>query len=144
MTHFLRIVVFLALISSSKADDPWTEIYTSKPPISRPSPTPTPPPVTPTTRYYKSVKDAIGSRFYYYLSDHLDDLKFPLSAKLKLKIDSSGKLLSISVDPTKISSKLFYQLLVKATTEADIPPFSKELKDEVGDSISFILGFEQK
>jgi hypothetical protein len=142
MLRAFLIAAFFA-ISCSAAEN-WTEVYTAPPSTPKPEVTPTPIPVTPSRRYYNSAYSTISSRLNYYVAQDIDQITPPVTAAIKVKIDSAGKLLSVSIDPSQSRSKRYNALVVKAATEAELPSFSKELKAEIGDTISCIFVFEQK
>ena len=75
---------------------------------------------TPLGRYQKSVKAAIGSRWYYYISGKMDVIA-PGSLKVGFTIAADGKVTNVRVE-SNTSNPSFAELCERAVREAEFAP----------------------
>jgi outer membrane biosynthesis protein TonB len=80
---------------------------------------------TPLGRYKKMLSDAIGSRWYYYVSSQIGLLNVG-TAEIKFVVRESGKVERVEV-VSNSSNESFAACSVRAIMEAEIPPIPKEL-----------------
>lgn len=80
---------------------------------------------TPLGRYRKQISDAIGSRWYYYVSDALS-LMSPGTVEIRFTVLPDGKVKIVDVLRNS-SNTSFEATSVRAIMEAEIPPIPPEL-----------------
>ncbi len=80
---------------------------------------------TPLGRYKKMLSDAIGSRWYYYVSDQMGLLNVG-TVEVRFVVRPSGKVERIQVLRNS-SNESFAACTVRSIMEAEIPPIPKEL-----------------
>ncbi|MGA7216584.1 MAG: TonB family protein, partial [Terrimicrobiaceae bacterium] len=80
---------------------------------------------TPLGRYKKMLSDAIGSRWYYYVSDQIGLLNVG-TVEVRFVVRESGKVERVQVLRNS-SNESFAACSVRAIMEAEIPPIPKEL-----------------
>jgi TonB family protein len=80
---------------------------------------------TPLGRYKKMLSDAIGSRWYYYVSDQMGLLNVG-TVEVRFVVRESGKVERMQVLRNS-SNESFAACTVRAIMEAEIPPIPKEL-----------------
>lgn len=80
---------------------------------------------TPLGRYRKQISDAIGSRWYYYVSDALG-LMTPGTVEIRFTVLPDGKVKIVDVLRNS-SNTSFEATSVRAIMEAEIPPIPPEL-----------------
>ncbi len=80
---------------------------------------------TPLGRYKKMVNDAIGSRWYYYVTDRMDMLTIG-TVDARFIIDPSGKVEKVQV-LRNTSNEIFAATCVRSITEAEFPPFPPDV-----------------
>jgi TonB family protein len=80
---------------------------------------------TPLGRYKKMLSDAIGSRWYYYVSDQMGLLNVG-TVEVRFVVRESGKVERVQVLRNS-SNESFAACTVRAIMEAEIPPIPKEL-----------------
>ena len=80
---------------------------------------------TPLGRYKKMLSDAIGSRWYYYVSDKIALLNVG-TVEIRFIVRESGKVEKVQVLRNS-SNESFAACSVRAIMEAEIPPIPKEL-----------------
>ena len=80
---------------------------------------------TPLGRYKKMLSDAIGSRWYYYVSDQIGLLNVG-TVEVRFVVRDSGKVERVQVLRNS-SNESFAACSVRAIMEAEIPPIPKEL-----------------
>jgi TonB family protein len=80
---------------------------------------------TPLGRYKKMLSDAIGSRWYYYVTDQISLLNVG-TVEVRFVVRQSGKVERVQVVRNS-SNESFAACTVRAIMEAEIPPIPKEL-----------------
>ena len=80
---------------------------------------------TPLGRYKKMLSDAIGSRWYYYVTEQLGLLNVG-TVEVRFMVRENGKVERVQVLRNS-SNESFAACTVRAIMEADIPPIPKEL-----------------
>lgn len=80
---------------------------------------------TPLGRYKKMISDAIGSRWYYYVSDRMDMLTAG-TVDVRFIINTSGKVEKVQVIRNS-SNEIFAATSVRSITEAEIPPIPPDV-----------------
>jgi TonB family protein len=80
---------------------------------------------TPLGRYKKMLSDAIGSRWYYYVTEQLGLLNVG-TVEVRFLVRENGKVERVQVLRNS-SNESFAACTVRAIMEADIPPIPKEL-----------------
>jgi TonB family protein len=80
---------------------------------------------TPLGRYKKMLSDAIGSRWYFYVSDKITLLNVG-TVEIRFVVRESGKVERVQVLRNS-SNESFAACSVRAIMEAEIPPIPKEL-----------------
>jgi TonB family protein len=80
---------------------------------------------TPLGRYKKMLSDAIGSRWYYYVSDRIALLNVG-TVEIRFVVRESGKVEKVQVLRNS-SNESFAACSVRAIMEAEIPPIPREL-----------------
>ncbi|GAB4170824.1 MAG: hypothetical protein Fur0032_09880 [Terrimicrobiaceae bacterium] len=80
---------------------------------------------TPLGRYRKRISDAIGSRWYYYVSDALS-LMSPGTVEIRFTVLPDGKVKIVDVLRNS-SNTSFEATSVRAIMEAEIPPIPPDL-----------------
>jgi TonB family protein len=80
---------------------------------------------TPLGRYKKMLSDAIGSRWYYYVSDNIALLNVG-TVEIRFVVRETGKVEKVEVLRNS-SNESFAACSVRAIMEAEIPPIPKEL-----------------
>jgi TonB family protein len=80
---------------------------------------------TPLGRYKRMLSDAIGSRWYYYVSNQIGLLNVG-TAEIRFVVRESGKVERVQV-VSNSSNESFAACSVRAIMEAEIPPIPKEL-----------------
>jgi TonB family protein len=88
---------------------------------------------TPRGRFEKILRDAIGSRWNYYVSERQDLLTVG-SATVKFAIDRNGKVLNVEVVENS-SNETFASVCVQAVKQAEIPPLPQELYPQMQDGV---------
>jgi outer membrane biosynthesis protein TonB len=80
---------------------------------------------TPLGRYEKTVKDAVGSRWYAYV-DQKRDLITIGTLRLRFNIDRSGKVKNLKITENS-SNEAFANVCVQSVLEARLPPIPEDL-----------------
>lgn len=80
---------------------------------------------TPLGRYKKMLSDAIGSRWYYYVTDKIGLLNVG-TVEVRFVVRQSGRVERVQVMRNS-SNESFASCTVRAIMEAEIPPIPKEL-----------------
>ncbi len=80
---------------------------------------------TPLGRYKKMLSDAIGSRWYYYVTEQLGLLNVG-TVEVRFLVRENGKVERVQVLRNS-SNESFAACTVRAIMEADIPPIPREL-----------------
>ena len=80
---------------------------------------------TPLGRYKKMLSDAIGSRWYFHVSDQIELLNVG-TVEVRFVVRESGKVERVQVLRNS-SNESFAACSVRAIMEAEIPPIPKEL-----------------
>ena len=80
---------------------------------------------TPLGRYKKMLSDAIGSRWYYYVTEQLGLLNVG-TVEVRFVVRQNGNVERVQVLRNS-SNESFAACTVRAIMEADIPPIPKEL-----------------
>jgi TonB family protein len=80
---------------------------------------------TPLGRYKKMLSDAVGSRWYYYVTEQLGLLNVG-TVEVRFLVRENGKVERVQVLRNS-SNESFAACTVRAIMEADIPPIPKEL-----------------
>jgi outer membrane biosynthesis protein TonB len=80
---------------------------------------------TPLGRYKKMLSDAIGSRWYYYVSDNIALLNVG-TVEIRFVVRDTGKVEKVEVLRNS-SNESFAACSVRAIMEAEIPPIPKDL-----------------
>jgi len=80
---------------------------------------------TPLGRYKKMLSDAIGSRWYYYVTEQMGLLNVG-TVEVRFVVRESGKVERVQVLRNS-SNESFASCTVRAIMEAEIPPIPKEL-----------------
>jgi TonB family protein len=80
---------------------------------------------TPLGRYKRMLSDAIGSRWYYYVTDQIGLLNVG-TVEVRFVVRQSGKVERVQVMRNS-SNESFASCTVRAIMEAEIPPIPKEL-----------------
>ena len=80
---------------------------------------------TPLGRYKKMLSDAIGSRWYFYVSDQMGLLNVG-TVEVRFMVRQSGKVERVQVLRNS-SNESFAACTVRSIMEAEIPPIPKEL-----------------
>jgi TonB family protein len=80
---------------------------------------------SPLGRYKKQISDAIGSRWYYYVSDMIDLVNVG-TVQLTFVVGKNGKVTDVRVVRNS-SNETLASLSVRAIIEAEIPPMPKEV-----------------
>jgi TonB family protein len=80
---------------------------------------------TPLGRYKKSLSDAIGSRWYFHVSDQIELLNVG-TVEIRFVVRENGKVERVQVLRNS-SNESFAACSVRAIMEAEIPPIPKEL-----------------
>jgi TonB family protein len=80
---------------------------------------------TPLGRYKKMLSDAIGSRWYYYVTEQMGLLNVG-TVEVRFVVRASGKVERVQVLRNS-SNESFASCTVRAIMEAEIPPIPKEL-----------------
>ena len=80
---------------------------------------------TPLGRYRKIVSDAIGSRWYYYISSKMD-LASIGTANIHAEVDAQGRVQNLRVVSNN-ANEAFANICLQSFQEARIPPIPPEL-----------------
>jgi outer membrane biosynthesis protein TonB len=80
---------------------------------------------TPLGKYMKSVYDAIGSRWYYYMNDRMDLVSVG-TAHVEAEVDAKGKIQKLRVLSNN-SNEAFANICLQSFQEAQIPPIPPDL-----------------
>ena len=80
---------------------------------------------TPLGKYMKTVYDAIGSRWYYYMNDRMDLVSVG-TAHLEAEVDGKGKIQKLRVLSNN-SNEAFANICLQSFQEAQIPPIPPDL-----------------
>ena len=80
---------------------------------------------TPLGRYKKTVSDAIGSRWYYYVNDQIGLLNIG-TVEVRFLVSSTGKASGVQV-LSNTSNESFASVSVNSIIEAEIPPIPEEI-----------------
>jgi hypothetical protein len=80
---------------------------------------------TPLGKYKKALSDAIGSRWYYYVSDQISILAVG-TLTIRFTVLQSGKVVGLQVLRNS-SNESFASVSIRAILEADIPPIPPDV-----------------
>jgi outer membrane biosynthesis protein TonB len=80
---------------------------------------------TPLGRYKKQISDAIGSRWYYYVSDMIDLVNVG-TVQLTFVVQKNGKVTNVRV-VRNTSNESLASCSVRSIIEAEIPPMPKDV-----------------
>ena len=80
---------------------------------------------TPLGRYKKSLSDAISSRWYYYIDDHMELLNFGTTT-VSFYVNQQGKVNGLSI-VSNTSNQAFADCCIKSIMEAKLPPIPPEI-----------------
>ncbi|MBA3387009.1 MAG: hypothetical protein M3505_03185 [Verrucomicrobiota bacterium] len=80
---------------------------------------------TPLGKYQKSVSDAIGSRWYYYVKGKMDLVSIG-TAHLEAQVDATGKVRNLRVLSNN-ANETFANICLQSFQEAQIPPIPPDL-----------------
>ena len=80
---------------------------------------------TPLGRYKKTVSDAIGSRWYYYVNDQIGLLNIG-TVEIRFVVTADGKVGKVKV-LSNTSNESFASVSVNSIIEAEIPPIPEEV-----------------
>jgi outer membrane biosynthesis protein TonB len=81
---------------------------------------------TPLGRYKKQVLDAIGSRWYFYMSGKNGDLVSIGTAHVEAEVDPDGHVQKLNVISNN-ANEAFANICLQSFQEAQIPPIPPEL-----------------
>lgn len=84
---------------------------------------------TPLGKYKKALSDAIGARWYFYVSDQISLLQVG-TLTLRFTVQQSGKVTGISVLRNS-SNESFASVSIRSVMEADIPPIPPEVAEHL-------------
>ena len=94
---------------------------------------------TPWGRFQKTVQDAIGSRWYYYIRDGSSIPSFG-TAQIRFYIRADGKVEDVKVI-SNTSNETLASESIRAIINADIPPMPEDLAPVSGDRMEFTETF---
>jgi len=80
---------------------------------------------TPLGRYRKAVSDAIGSRWYYYMSQKMDLISIG-TAHIEAEVDAEGHVQNLRVVSNN-ANEAFANICLQSFQEAHIPPIPPDL-----------------
>ena len=80
---------------------------------------------TPLGRYQKAVSDAIGSRWYYYMSSKMDLVSIG-TAHIEAEVDAQGHIQKLRVASNN-ANEAFANICLQSFQEAHIPPIPPDL-----------------
>jgi TonB family protein len=80
---------------------------------------------TPLGKYKKSVSDAIGSRWYYYVQAQAD-LASIGTARVAAEVDTAGKITNLRI-LSNSANESFANICLQSFQQAQIPPIPPEL-----------------
>ncbi len=80
---------------------------------------------TPLGKYQKTVSDAIGARWYYYVKQKMDLVSVG-TAHLEAQVDAKGKIQHLRVVSNN-SNEAFANICLQSFQEAQIPPIPPDL-----------------
>ena len=80
---------------------------------------------TPLGKYQKTVSDAIGSRWYYYMKEKMDLVSIG-TAHVEAEVDAKGKIKNLRV-LSNDANEAFANICLQSFQEAQIPPIPPDL-----------------
>jgi outer membrane biosynthesis protein TonB len=80
---------------------------------------------TPLGRYQKAVSDAVGSRWYYYMSSKMDLISIG-TAHIEAQVDAQGHVQNLRVVSNN-ANEAFANICLQSFQEAHIPPIPPDL-----------------
>ena len=82
---------------------------------------------TPLGRYQKTLYDAIGSRWYYYVEKDRDLVSIG-TARLVFSVDRSGRVRNLKV-ANNSSNEAFANVCLQSVMEIQLPPIPEDVAD---------------
>src|SRR5207302_8299923 len=86
---------------------------------------------TPLGRYKRSIADAIGSRWYFYVNNRMD-LISPGDVHIKFYVNQEGRVENAKI-LSNTANETFGSYCIQSITEAKIPPLPPELVPALDD-----------